>query len=131
MDPNRMTEKAQDAVRQAQNMAQRQGQSQIDAEHLGVALLSDAGGVAARVVEKAGANVSSLVERLHQPKARKAAEPRRADARRRRELLGGQGELRATGRPRDRHMQKRTRRALLHVRTPASADAAVARRSVS
>ena len=66
MDPNRMTEKAQDAVRQAQNMAQRQGQSQIDAEHLAVALLSDAAGVAARVVEKAGANVSSLVERLQQ-----------------------------------------------------------------
>ena len=44
MDPNRLTEKAQDAVRPAQNMAQRQGQSQIDAEHLAVALLSDAGG---------------------------------------------------------------------------------------
>jgi ATP-dependent Clp protease ATP-binding subunit ClpB len=66
MDPNRMTEKAQDAVRQAQSMAQRQGQSQIDAEHLAVALLSDASGVAARVIEKAGANVSSLVERLQQ-----------------------------------------------------------------
>ncbi len=39
MDPNRMTEKAQDAVRQAQSLAQRQGQSQIDAEHLAVALL--------------------------------------------------------------------------------------------
>jgi ATP-dependent Clp protease ATP-binding subunit ClpB len=66
MDPNRMTEKAQDAVRQAQSTAQRQGQSQIDAEHLAVALLSDAGGVAARVVEKAGASLSSLVERLQQ-----------------------------------------------------------------
>ena len=66
MDPNRMTEKAQDAIRQAQSLAQRQGQSQIDAEHLAVALLSEDGGVAARVVEKAGASLSSLVERLQQ-----------------------------------------------------------------
>ena len=55
MDPNRLTEKAQDAIRQAQSLAQRQGQPQIDAEHLAVALLGQDGGVAARVVEKAGA----------------------------------------------------------------------------
>ena len=46
MDPNRLTEKAQDAIRQAQSLAQRQGQSQIDAEHLAVALLAQDGGVA-------------------------------------------------------------------------------------
>ena len=59
MDPNRLTEKAQEAIRQAQNLAQRQGQSQIDAEHLAVALLGQDGGVAARVVEKAGAQPAS------------------------------------------------------------------------
>ena len=38
MDPNRMTEKAQDVIRQAQTLAQRHGHQQIDAEHLAVAL---------------------------------------------------------------------------------------------
>ena len=66
MDPNRLTEKAQEAVRQAQSLAQRHGQPQIDAEHLAVALLGQDGGVAARVVEKAGGNVTALVQRLQQ-----------------------------------------------------------------
>jgi ATP-dependent Clp protease ATP-binding subunit ClpB len=43
MDPNRLTEKGQEAVREAQSLAQRHGQSQIDAEHLAVALLSQDG----------------------------------------------------------------------------------------
>jgi ATP-dependent Clp protease ATP-binding subunit ClpB len=66
MDLNRLTEKAQDVIRQAQSLAQRRGQSQIDVEHLAAALLAQDGGVATRVVEKAGGNVASLVERLQQ-----------------------------------------------------------------
>ena len=66
MDPNRLTEKAQDAVRQAQSIAQRQGQQEIDAEHLALALLTQDGGVAARVVEKAGADPKALAQRLQQ-----------------------------------------------------------------
>jgi len=66
MDVNRMTEKAQDVLRQAQTLAQRHGQQQIEVEHLAVALLSQDGGVAARVVEKAGASPSTLVQRLQQ-----------------------------------------------------------------
>jgi ATP-dependent Clp protease ATP-binding subunit ClpB len=66
MDVNRLTEKAQDAVRQAQALAQRHGQQQIEAEHLAVALLSQDGGVAARVVEKAGAAPATLLQRLQQ-----------------------------------------------------------------
>ena len=66
MDPNRLTEKAQDAMRQAQSMAQREGQTQIEPEHLAVALLEQDGGVAARVVEKAGGNATTLVQRLRQ-----------------------------------------------------------------
>ena len=66
MDPNRLTEKAQDALRQAQSMAQREGQTQIEPEHLAVALLEQDGGVAARVVEKAGANSATLAQRLRQ-----------------------------------------------------------------
>jgi ATP-dependent Clp protease ATP-binding subunit ClpB len=66
MDPNRLTEKAQDAMRQAQSMAQREGQTQIEPEHLALALLEQDGGVAARVVEKAGGNAATLMQRLRQ-----------------------------------------------------------------
>ena len=66
MDLNRLTEKAQDAVRQAQGHAQRHGQQQIEAEHLAVALLSPDGGVVARGVEKAGVAPATLLQRLQQ-----------------------------------------------------------------
>jgi ATP-dependent Clp protease ATP-binding subunit ClpB len=66
MDPNRLTEKAQEAVRQAQSLAQRHGQSQIEAEHLALALLGQDGGVAARVLEKAGISPATLTPRLQQ-----------------------------------------------------------------
>ncbi|HZJ72085.1 MAG TPA: Clp protease N-terminal domain-containing protein, partial [Planctomycetota bacterium] len=61
-----MTEKAQEAIRQAQSLAQRHGQSQIEAEHLALALLSQDGGVAARVLEKAGISSATLTSRLQQ-----------------------------------------------------------------
>src|SRR6266540_6176740 len=64
MDPNRMTEKAQEAIRQAQSLAQQHGHQQIDAEHLAVALLSQDGGVAPRAVEKAGGNPATLLQQL-------------------------------------------------------------------
>ena len=66
MDPNRLTEKAQEAIRQAQSLAQRHGQSQIEVEHLALALLGQDGGVAARVVEKAGVSPATLTPRLQQ-----------------------------------------------------------------
>ena len=66
MDPNRFTEKAQEVIRQAQSLAQRLGHPQIDAEHLAVALLAQDGGVARRVVEKAGGNPSAMAQRLQQ-----------------------------------------------------------------
>ncbi|HWC03606.1 MAG TPA: ATP-dependent chaperone ClpB [Methylomirabilota bacterium] len=66
MDLNRLTEKAQDVIREAQSLAQRHGHPQIDVEHLAVALLAQDGGVARRVVEKAGGTPSALVERLQQ-----------------------------------------------------------------
>jgi len=64
MDLNRLTEKGQDAIRQAQSLAQRHGHPQIEAEHLALALLSQDGGVAPRVVEKAGVAPATLVQRL-------------------------------------------------------------------
>ena len=45
MDPNRLTEKAQDALRAAQALAVRNGNQQIDIEHLLAALLDQEGGL--------------------------------------------------------------------------------------
>ena len=70
MDPNRLTEKAQDVMREAQSQAQRQGHTQIEVEHLAVALLEQDGGVASRVVEKAGVSPATLLQRLKQALAR-------------------------------------------------------------
>jgi ATP-dependent Clp protease ATP-binding subunit ClpB len=70
MDPNRLTDKAQDALRQAQSLAQRHGHSQIDVEHVAVALLSQDAGVARRIVEKAGADPRPLIQRLEQALSR-------------------------------------------------------------
>jgi ATP-dependent Clp protease ATP-binding subunit ClpB len=66
MDLNRLTEKAQDAIRQAQSLAQRQGHSQIEVEHLAVALLAQDSGTAPRIVEKAGGSPATLLQRLQQ-----------------------------------------------------------------
>ena len=54
MDPNRLTEKAQEAIRQAQTLAQSQSHPQIEVEHLAMALLGQPNGVAARIVAPAG-----------------------------------------------------------------------------
>jgi len=66
MDLNRLTEKAQDAIRQAQSLAQRHGHPQIDTVHLALALLGQDGGVAPRIVEKAGGSPAALIGRLQQ-----------------------------------------------------------------
>jgi ATP-dependent Clp protease ATP-binding subunit ClpB len=66
MDLNRLTEKAQDVIRGAQALAQRRGHAQIDVEHLAAALLSQDGGGAPRIVEKAGGKPASLVQRFEQ-----------------------------------------------------------------
>src|SRR5258708_31529198 len=52
MDINRLTEKAQEALRAAQSEATRQGDQQIDVEHLLLALLEQEGGLAKSVLEK-------------------------------------------------------------------------------
>jgi ATP-dependent Clp protease ATP-binding subunit ClpB len=64
MDLNRLTEKAQDVIRGAQAQAQRHGHAQIDVEHLAAALLGQDGGVAPRIVDKAGGSAASIVQRL-------------------------------------------------------------------
>jgi ATP-dependent Clp protease ATP-binding subunit ClpB len=70
MDLDRLTEKAQDVIRQAQSLAQRHGHPQIDAEHLALGLLGQEGGVAPRIVEKAGGSPAAVIGRLQQALAR-------------------------------------------------------------
>jgi len=60
MDLNRFTEKAQEAVQAAKNLAVQFGQQQIDTEHVFLALLEQQDGLAAKVLAKAGAQVAQL-----------------------------------------------------------------------
>src|SRR6202142_730057 len=66
MDFNRLTEKAQEAVRAAQSIASRYGNQQMDVEHLLAALLEQADGLAPAILIKAGANVEGLHRRTVQ-----------------------------------------------------------------
>ena len=52
MDINRLTEKAQEALRTAQSEATRLGHQQIDVEHLLLALLDQEGGLAKSILDK-------------------------------------------------------------------------------
>ncbi len=66
MDINRFTEKLQEAVRSAQSNAVRNGNQQIDVEHLVAALLEQEGGLAPSILNKADINVAPLTRRIQQ-----------------------------------------------------------------
>jgi ATP-dependent Clp protease ATP-binding subunit ClpB len=66
MDFNRFTEKLQDAVREAQSLAIRNGNQQIDIEHLLLALLDQEGGLAPSILNRADVRVDNLRSRLQQ-----------------------------------------------------------------
>jgi len=57
MDFNRFTEKAQDAVREAQSKAIRYGNQQVDVEHVLASLLEPEDGLAPAILNKAGLNL--------------------------------------------------------------------------
>jgi len=56
MDPNRLTEKSQEALRAAQSLAARLSNQQVDAEHLLVALLEQESGIAATYCSSPASN---------------------------------------------------------------------------
>src|SRR4051795_5595133 len=56
MDANRMTQKSQEALHEAQTRALRFGHVEVDGEHLLLALLDQADGLARRLVSQAGAD---------------------------------------------------------------------------
>ncbi|WP_433177423.1 ATP-dependent chaperone ClpB [Actinoallomurus sp. CA-150999] len=60
MDVNRLTEKSSEALHDAQTKALRFGHTEVDAEHLLLALLDQAEGLAPRLLEQAGANIDLL-----------------------------------------------------------------------
>jgi ATP-dependent Clp protease ATP-binding subunit ClpB len=71
MDPNRLTQKSQEALHDAQTKALRFGHTEIDGEHLLLALLDQAEGIAPRLLGRAGADTGRLRERLEQELSRR------------------------------------------------------------
>jgi ATP-dependent Clp protease ATP-binding subunit ClpB len=60
MDMNRLTTRSQEGLQQAQSLATSMGHSEVDGDHLLLALLSDPDGLAARLIELAGGDVDAL-----------------------------------------------------------------------
>ena len=66
MDFNRLTEKSQDAVRQAQSLAVRYSNQQVDVEHLLLALLEQEGGLVPSILLRADVPLEPLHRRVQQ-----------------------------------------------------------------
>src|ERR1700761_8741843 len=66
MDFNRLTEKSQEAIRQAQSTAIEHGNQQVDVEHLVLALLEQEGGLAPSILLRADVPLETLHKRLLQ-----------------------------------------------------------------
>jgi len=64
MDLNRFTEKAQEAVAQAQSLATEYNHGQIEGEHLLLALLRQSDGVVPQIVQRLGLQPDSLIQQL-------------------------------------------------------------------
>ncbi|MCU1656936.1 MAG: ATP-dependent chaperone ClpB [Pseudonocardiales bacterium] len=64
MDMNRLTQKSQEALQEAQAIATRSGHTEVDGEHLLLALVEDDDGVAPRVLDLAGVDIDALREQL-------------------------------------------------------------------
>ncbi len=66
MDLNRFTEKLQEGLRNAQSLATRRGQQQLDVEHVLLALLEQEGGLAQSILLKASVKLEDLHRLLTQ-----------------------------------------------------------------
>jgi ATP-dependent Clp protease ATP-binding subunit ClpB len=66
MDFNRLTEKSQEAIRQAQTTAINHGNQQVDVEHLLLAMLEQEGGLAPSILLRADVPLEPLHQRLLQ-----------------------------------------------------------------
>src|SRR5258708_27554407 len=66
MDFNRLTEKSQEAIRQAQTVAANHGNQQVDVEHLLIGMLEQAGGLVRSILLRADVPLENLHRRLEQ-----------------------------------------------------------------
>src|SRR6185312_7477111 len=66
MDFNRLTEKSQEAIQQAQSSAVEHGNQQVDVEHLLLALLDQEGGLVPSILTRADVSVDALRNRVVQ-----------------------------------------------------------------
>jgi len=64
MDLNRLTEKAQEAVAQAQSLAAEYSHGQIEGEHLLLALLRQQDGIVPQIVQRLGLQPDNLIQQL-------------------------------------------------------------------
>src|ERR1700759_2280956 len=64
MDPGHLTQKSQEALRDAQTKALRYGHTEVDGEHLLLALLDQSEGIAPRLLSMAGADPGRLRKEL-------------------------------------------------------------------
>src|ERR1700760_3954742 len=64
MDPSHLTQKSQEALRDAQTKALRYGHTEVDGEHLLLALLDQSEGIAPRLLSMAGADADRLRKSL-------------------------------------------------------------------
>jgi ATP-dependent Clp protease ATP-binding subunit ClpB len=71
MDLNNYTEKAQQAILQAQSLAQEKNHNQVQAEHLLAALLAQEGGVVPQLISKLGLPAASLAAQVQHMLANK------------------------------------------------------------
>jgi len=65
MDPNRLTQKTQEALSEAHSIATKLGHPEVDVDHMAIAMLEQPDGVARRLVHKIGADASSILEAMH------------------------------------------------------------------
>ena len=79
MNPDRTTVKMQEALAGGQSVAGRYGHAEIKPSHVFLALLDQSDGIARPLLEKVGANVSSLKSSVEAHLARQ--QPARANSR--------------------------------------------------
>ncbi|GAB2652996.1 ATP-dependent chaperone ClpB [Gordonia jinhuaensis] len=71
MDTGTLTEKSREALQEAQNLATRMGHTEVDGEHLLLALVDQQDGLVPRLLEQAGANVDALRSDLERELSRR------------------------------------------------------------
>ena len=71
MDTGSLTEKSREALQEAQNVVTRMGHTEVDGEHLLLALVDQQEGLVPRLLEQAGANVDALRSDLERELSRR------------------------------------------------------------